>query len=291
MKIEKVNDNQIRCILSKEDLDDRQLKISEIAYGSDKAKLLLKDVMQQASYEYGFEADNIPLMIEAIPMNTGCVVFIITKVQNPEELDTRFSRFAPSVMEGDSDGYDDEYDDEDSEDGFDEIFDNEEKPAPANPPAVAGSARIEIVGTEALQSLIENLGNENVMFDLFKKITSSAQAANAENEKKPIQGDNDSRLSDVRLFVFDDLETVGRACRILNESFNGQSTLYKNPDDEKFYLVLNRGDEDKKDFLKMSNILIEYGSHRKYSPTLLAKMEEHYKCLVKGHAVQSMAQF
>ncbi len=63
MKIEKVNDNQIRCILSKEDLDDRQLKISEIAYGSDKAKLLLKDVMQQASYEYGFEADNIPLMI------------------------------------------------------------------------------------------------------------------------------------------------------------------------------------------------------------------------------------
>ena len=57
MKIEKVNDNQIRCTLTKDELAQRQLKISEIAYGSEKAKMLFKDVMQQASYEYGFEAE------------------------------------------------------------------------------------------------------------------------------------------------------------------------------------------------------------------------------------------
>ena len=50
MKIEKVNDNQIRCTLTKDELAQRQLKISEIAYGSEKAKMLFKDVMQQASY-------------------------------------------------------------------------------------------------------------------------------------------------------------------------------------------------------------------------------------------------
>ena len=65
MRLEKVNENQIRCILTKEDLDMRQLKISEIAYGSAKAKMLFKDVMQQASYEFGFESDNIPLMINS----------------------------------------------------------------------------------------------------------------------------------------------------------------------------------------------------------------------------------
>ena len=42
---------------------------------------------------------NIPLMIEAIPLNADCIVLIITKVEDPEELDTRFSRFAPSVTE------------------------------------------------------------------------------------------------------------------------------------------------------------------------------------------------
>ena len=35
MKIEKVNDNQIRCTLTRQDLADRQIKLSELAYGSD----------------------------------------------------------------------------------------------------------------------------------------------------------------------------------------------------------------------------------------------------------------
>lgn len=102
MKIEKVNENQIRCTLTKEDLISRELKISELAYGTEKAKNLFRDMMRQANFEFGFEAEDIPLMIEAIPLNAECIVLIITKVEDPEELDTRFSRFAPSVTE---DGY------------------------------------------------------------------------------------------------------------------------------------------------------------------------------------------
>lgn len=96
MKIEKVNDNQIRCTLTKEDLASREIKLSELAYGTEKAKSLFRDMMQQANFEFGFEAEDIPLMIEAIPLNADCIVLIITKVEDPEELDTRFSRFSPS---------------------------------------------------------------------------------------------------------------------------------------------------------------------------------------------------
>ena len=98
MKIERVNENQIRCTLNQADLASRQLKISELAYGSEKAKELFRDMMQQASYEVGFEADDIPLMIEAIPISSDCIVLIITKVENPEELDTRFSKFSLWMM-------------------------------------------------------------------------------------------------------------------------------------------------------------------------------------------------
>ena len=45
MKIEKVNDHQIRCTLTKADLADRELKISELAYGTEKAKSLFRDMM------------------------------------------------------------------------------------------------------------------------------------------------------------------------------------------------------------------------------------------------------
>lgn len=95
MKIEKINENQIRCTLTKEDLEQHQIRISELAYGSEKAKKLFRDMMQQAQIEFGFEADNIPLMVEAIPVNMESVILIITKVEDPDELDTRFSKFAP----------------------------------------------------------------------------------------------------------------------------------------------------------------------------------------------------
>lgn len=38
MKIEKVNDNQIRCTLTREDLAERQIKLSELAYGTEKRR-------------------------------------------------------------------------------------------------------------------------------------------------------------------------------------------------------------------------------------------------------------
>lgn len=121
MKIEKVNDHQIRCTLTREDLASRKLKISELAYGTKKAKNLFRDMMEMANTEYGFEADNIPLMIEAIPINSECIVLIITKVEDPEELDTRFSKFSPQIHEADDD---DEVDDSDDYDDDDEEVDN-----------------------------------------------------------------------------------------------------------------------------------------------------------------------
>lgn len=100
MKIEKINDNQIRCTLTHADLVERELKLSELAYGTEKAKSLFHDMMQQAAYEFGFEADDIPLMIEAIPASSDSIVLIITKVEDPDELDTRFSKFSPSPQGG-----------------------------------------------------------------------------------------------------------------------------------------------------------------------------------------------
>ena len=95
MKIEKINDNQIRCTLTRADLATHQIKFSELTYGTEKARALFRNMMQQANYEVGFEVDNTPLMIEAIPLHTDGIVLIITKVEDPDELDTRFSKFAP----------------------------------------------------------------------------------------------------------------------------------------------------------------------------------------------------
>lgn len=94
MKIERISDNQIRCILTRDDLDARQIKLSEFAYGSEKAKLLFREMMSFAYDQYGFEIDNFPIMIEAVPLSSDAIVLIVTKIAYPDELDSRFANFS-----------------------------------------------------------------------------------------------------------------------------------------------------------------------------------------------------
>lgn len=96
MKIERINDNQIRCTLTSFDLSVRNLNLRELAYGTEKARNLFREMIQKASNEVGFEAEDIPLMVEAIPLSNESVMLVITKIEDPEELDTRFSKFSPS---------------------------------------------------------------------------------------------------------------------------------------------------------------------------------------------------
>ena len=95
MKIEKINDNQIRCTLTRDDLNNRQLKLSELAYGTEKAKELFREMMQQAAIEFGFEADNIPLMIEAIPISEDSLMITVTKVSGAGEMGMLFGSNIP----------------------------------------------------------------------------------------------------------------------------------------------------------------------------------------------------
>lgn len=88
MKIEKINDNQIKCTLTRSDLASRQLRISEIAYGTEKANGLFRDMMDQASMELGLEFNDFPVSIEAIPVSMDCIILMITKLEEPEEIDT-----------------------------------------------------------------------------------------------------------------------------------------------------------------------------------------------------------
>ena len=117
MKIEKISENQIRCTLNKADLSERHLKISELAYGSDKAKELFRDMMEQANIDFGFDADNIPLMIEAIPTSKDSIVLLITKVDNPDDMDAKLDRFGLSDLDASLDDGLEEDNDRDGESG------------------------------------------------------------------------------------------------------------------------------------------------------------------------------
>ncbi|MGN0298746.1 MAG: adaptor protein MecA [Lachnospiraceae bacterium] len=119
MKLERISENQIHCILESTDLQARNIRPFELSYGSEKAKALFKEMLQKAGYELDFYAQNIPLMIETIPLENDRMILIITRIDEADELDTRFARFAPSQLE--TLDYDDTMDYFDEEDDL-ELF-------------------------------------------------------------------------------------------------------------------------------------------------------------------------
>ena len=256
MKIEKVNENQIRCTLTREDLANRELKISELAYGTEKAKNLFRDMMQQASFECGFEAEDIPLMIEAIPLNSECIVLIITKVEDPEELDTRFSKFAPSIHD-DNEDIDDVINS--LADGADDVLDLFKK-LHASRMAEAGGS------------------------DTGSSTTDKENAASSKEETSSKQENL------MRIFAFPSLNQLIRAAHLTAGAYEGSNTLYKEDKNGEYLLLINQDAHTPEEFAKVCNLLSEYGNVQRTLPSSDSYLEEHYTIITADNALQSLAQ-
>ena len=101
MKIVKTSENSIRCIVDSEELSYMHLNIDNMAYGNENAKTLFRQAIKTVNEELGFELEN-PLAVEAIPMRDGSIMLNITKIDMPDELDTRFSKFSVQPVPKDS---------------------------------------------------------------------------------------------------------------------------------------------------------------------------------------------
>lgn len=256
MKIERINENQIRCTLGKEDLANRQIKLSELAYGSDKAKKLFQDMMIQASNEVGFEANDIPLVIEAIPVSSECIVLIVTKVEDPEELDTRFAKFSPSTLSL----------------GDDAATGNQPTKNPLHSAAdildLFKKISEEIVGAEAAPV----------------QAVPAAQAPSTSDEEKPVQP-----VEMTKIFLFHRLEDICKYSEVIHTRYHGINTLYKDPKDGYYYLALSKGKTSPELFNKICNIATEYGEYLPAAAASVAYYNEHFKVILKNKAIQKLA--
>ena len=285
MKIERLNENQIRCTLNKSDLASRQLKINELAYGSDKAKELFRDMMQQASYELGFEAEDTPLMIEAIPVSSECIVLIVTKVDNPEELDTRFSRFSPS--DSDDDNFD--FDDIETIEGNDYKNQNYHHYSDFSLPT-ANEELDECAATDE-----EGLPEDELM-NIFNRVKEyfNKDSDNKASQSSPSQpsgkGTTDrpehrESANISRVFSFSSLDDITNAACIIDTFYKDTNSVYKNPSDRRYYLCISKTKCNSKDFNKVCNILSEYGQKESGFDNHIGFFAEHCECIIAEHAL------
>ena len=246
MKIERISDTQIRCTLDRQDLADRDLNLSELAYGSDKAKDLFRELMVQASYECGFEADDIPLMIEAIPLTGGNLVLLVTKVEDPDELDTRFSNFSS-------------------------FRDSSEEETPA--------------ATSVADEILECFGQLGALLGKGK----SAKDESAVEEKESSETVSSSAPAHfVKAFSFANLNAVTTLAKLISPYFFGESTLYKDETESRYYLVIHMSDHTPEEFNRICNVVSEYGTPEHTIPAVLSYFAEHFSVILARDAVQTL---
>lgn len=277
MKIERLNENQIRCTLNKSDLASRQLKINELAYGSDKAKELFRDMMQQASYELGFEAEDTPLMIEAIPVSSECIVLIVTKVDNPEELDTRFSRFSPS--DSDDDNFD--FDDIETIEGND--YSDFSLPTANEELDECAATDEEGLPEDELMNIFNRVKEYfNKDSDNKASQSSPSQPSGKGTTDRPEHGKS-ANIS--RVFSFSSLDDITNAACIIDTFYKDANSVYKNPSDRRYYLCISKNKCTSKDFNKVCNILSEYGQKESGFDNHIGFFAEHCECIITEHAL------
>ena len=257
MKIEKINDRQIRCTLTREDLSSRQIKLSELAYGSDKARALFQDMMQIAAQRCGFEAENTPLMIEAVPISIDSVLLIVTKVEDPEELDTRFSRFSPDNSE------------------------NADEFSPA-------SMMEHIEGADDILDLISKLTGGKI--SASSSPASAKKAAEAAAGKIAEQEEDDSLQKLTRIYQFQSLDDVIRAAASTGDAVGIISRLYKTQADGTFFLLLQKGEGLPARFNCICNVLSEFAHPYRYEEGMEFWLEEHMETILSERALEQLQE-
>ena len=286
MKLEKLSDTQIRCTLSKEDLSQRQLHLSELAYGSEKAKELFRDMMQQASIELGFEADNIPLMIEAIPISNDCLVLVVTKVEDPDELDTRFSRFSKINVD---DSFDEDFSDIDDTD-FEEMdflddeddIDMDDEPLPFSP-----SSDFDNADSDASTSSKERSAIDDAL-DLIVPFTQAIAQAKKEAMRK--KKENRSSVQDCQYYSFQNFSQAAQLGAFLAPFFEGESSLYKDSFSNNYYMILRKTQSENDTFHRACNIAADFGVRISASYATPAYFREHFETILEENAVEMLGE-
>ena len=269
MKLEKLSDTQIRCTLSKEDLTQRQLHLSELAYGSEKAKELFRDMMQQASAELGFEAENIPLMIEAIPISNDCLVLVVTKVEDPDELDTRFSRFSKINMD---DSFDDEIGDEPLPFSSSEDLDGSDSYQTSSSKADSSKERSAI--DEAL--------------DLIAPFTQAIAQAKKDALKK--KNEKKTAAHDCQYYSFRNFSQASQLGSFLAPFYEGESSLYKDSVSNNYYMILRKAESQEDAFHRACNIAADFGVRISASYATPAYFREHFQTILAENAIEMLCE-
>ncbi len=232
MKIERLNENQLRFTVWTKDLPDEDFTIADLAGQTEKAEELIKYMMDKAREEFGFVFDQQPIVVEAIPVNKDCIVFLVTKV-----------------------------DSEDEQDKFHYV--NELK-------------------KQAIE-MAKSIKNGSLELEEDNQVKEEEKAPQPQDEKT-------GKVLPYMIYSSRNMENFVTAAKVVSDFYVSDNTLYKNENDIVYYLVVSHNRNSDDEFAYLCNTLREFSEPYKFTYTTKYYFEEHYKKIIDGDALQTLAE-
>ena len=192
-------------------------------------------------------------MIEAIPISPECLVLVITKVEDPDELDTRFSKFSTSS-------------------------DNDESSKEPNLDSY----------TDDLINCFDQL---NELLDdgpILPTDKEEEEDSSSEKEVAPATEVN-IPVNLYKVFSFKSLDEVIHMSAMIVGTYQGENTLYKDDKNHIYYLTIYKSSHSPEEYSQICNLISEYGTAVKSTYATANYFEEHFETIVKQNAIQILS--
>jgi adapter protein MecA 1/2 len=211
LRVEKINNTQIKVVLNSKDMDERNIKFTEIALGTAGAHGLFRDVLEIATRDFGFAVNNVPLVIEAVSAKRNEAAFIVSRASNNDYAGADFK----------------------------------------SPPAFRKRLYVK------------------------KRI-----------DKQPELPEGDDKT--LQIYSFNNLDEVSKLCKLIDNYYNGASTLHK--DSGLYYLMVYADSVDNMTDEHFEALLSEFGSKHISNAVSKAYLNEHAEVIVAKNAVGIMSE-
>ncbi|SHI15177.1 adapter protein MecA 1/2 [Butyrivibrio fibrisolvens DSM 3071] len=278
MKFNRVDDTRVECIISEEDLEEYGIGLQDLLTKKKEAMDFLREIIEKAEEEVDYK-----------PMEGTCMPMQVTVTP-----DNRIS----ITLSEDPDGT--------IQDLLEKLTHDAGIQFPKNFLEELGDApeqeRIERIN-QYLQHIHEV---ETEKHDIIKNTyPGKHNAGNGLNKKN-----NSERLSQIRdskrkrkSFALDRLESTGfvfsftnmadiiRFAHMVTGRIKMQTSLYKNPKDDLYYLHFEKGTDSVAHFASVFTTAYEFGNFVTSSPIYIANVEESYEAIIKTKAVDTLRSF
>lgn len=240
MTFKRIDESTIRCIVTEEDMEENGLELDDFFTQSDKAQDFLREVVEQASEEVGYESRQGMVSLQIMPLPNHALAITFSDSDESKEWQNMVENIK-GILE--------EVKERVKEKGTLQDGDAGEKPEEVSAVTIPAGAAKEWKVSRAKREAVK-----------------------------------------VRLFAFVNLRFAIQYARTVQEKGAVHSTLYKDVQNNVFYMTLEKGRLSTHKYNVLCSNATEFATYIADGQQLLGYLKEHGEVLVENRAVKVLAK-